>query len=163
MSHDSSDTRTLPHPRPGTGIQDLAFVGDDLYVLTGYPNAALQVFRLNPDTGAVLSGPINITGGAGGDADGFTVLPNGNFLINDGDASCRYNQYNPSTGALIDGSTITVDASQCTGVDTDGTSLFFMTNFNTLTKTTLDGEVTGTTRISDDHDPPEVEDIAIVR
>src|SRR5262249_32743134 len=32
----SADTRALPNPRPGTGIQDLTFSNGTLYALTGY-------------------------------------------------------------------------------------------------------------------------------
>jgi hypothetical protein len=76
---------------------------------------------------------------ASADSDGFTVLPNGNFLINNADTSCTYNQYNPSTGAVISGTTITVAGTICSGVDTNGTSLYFQTNLNSFTKTDLSG------------------------
>lgn len=81
--------------------------------------------------------------------DGFTVLPNGNFLINEGDDDNTYDQYNPTTGAVIPGTTFTSPgASFGTGVDTDGTSLFFHTNtagFVTdfLVQTDLTGTLTG--------------------
>lgn len=134
-----SDTRAIPNPRPGTGIQDLAFFGPVLYVLTGYPSSPLQVFRLDPVTGNVLSAPVAIAGPASPDSDGFTVLPNGNFLINNFDTSCTYNQYHP-TGALIPGTTIIVpDGNQCTGVDTDGVALYFQRNFNSLVQTDMAG------------------------
>jgi hypothetical protein len=125
-----ADTRTLPNPRPGTGIADLAVSGGVLYALTGYPNQPLRVFGLNPATGSVLIGPVNIAGPASPASDGFTVLPNGNFLINNDDADCTYNQYNPTTGALIAGTQLVVPGGPdfCTGVDTDGTSLFFATS-----------------------------------
>ena len=54
----SSDTRTLPNPRPSTGIQDLAFQNGVLYALTGYGFASPQVFKLNPTTGATLGAPL---------------------------------------------------------------------------------------------------------
>ena len=141
-----ADIGSLPNPRPGAGIQDLAFSGGVLYALTGYNFLPLEVFGLNPITGAVVSGPVSVSPPGGGgfpgtSADGFTVLPNGNFLINNADESCTYNQYNPSTGALVPATTIVVPASMCTGVDTDGTSLFFQTDFNSITKTALDGAV----------------------
>ncbi len=135
-----ADIGTLANPRPTTGVQDVAFSGGALYVLTGYPVDALEVFKLDPLTGTVLSGPVAIAGPAAPNSDGFTVLPNGNFLINSGDGNCTYNQFNPSTGALIPATTIVVPgASFCTGVETDGTSLFFETDLSGFTKTTLSG------------------------
>jgi len=137
-------------------------------VLTGYPTFPLQVFRINPATGVVSSTVTNIFGPAP-TADGFTVLPNGNFLINNGDAECTYNQYDPTTGTVISGTTIVVTPTtaphpgfgvpSCTGVDTDGTSLFFLTNFNSITKTTLAGAPISTVFIGNQF----VEDISIVR
>ena len=136
-----ADTGALPNPRPTVGVQDVAFANGVLYVLTGYPSAAPEVFGLDPVTGAVLSGPVSIAAPAAVDSDGFTVLPNGNFLINSGDGNCIYNQFNPTTGALIAATTIAAPggAGFCTGVETDGTSLFFQTNDNSFTKTTLSG------------------------
>jgi len=136
-----ADTGALANPRPTTGVQDVAFSNGVLYVLTGYPVDPLEVFGLDPLTGAIVSGPVAIAGPAASDSDGFTVLPNGNFLINGGDQSCTYNQYNPTTGALIPATTIVVGGvtTLCTGVESDGTSLFFQTNFNSFTKTTLSG------------------------
>lgn len=135
-----ADTGALANPRPTTGVQDVAFSNGVLYVLTGYPLDAPKVFGLNPVTGAVVSGPIAIAAPVTSDSDGFTVLPNGNFLINSGDGICTYNQFSPSTGALIPATTIVVPgASFCTGVSTDGTSLFFETNLTGFTKTTLSG------------------------
>jgi hypothetical protein len=153
-----ADTRTLPNPRPDVGISDLSFSGGVLYALTGYGAAAgapVQVFGLNPLTGAVVSGPVTIAGPATPDfidADGFAVLPNGRFLINNADASCTYNQYDPTTGAIVPATTIVVPGgvesavpfSGCTGVDTDGASLFFVTNFNAITKTDLAGTLIAT-------------------
>src|SRR5439155_12869288 len=132
-----ADIRTLPNPS-SSGVQDLAFAGGALYALTGYPSGPLQVWKLDPNTGAVLAGPVPI-GGSDPDADGFTVLPDGNFLINLSDASCTYNQYDPTTGTAT-GVTLTVpSATSCTGVATDGTSLFFQTDFNSFTQTDLAG------------------------
>lgn len=88
-----------------------------------------------------MSGPVSISGHL---SDGFTVLPNGNFLINTGEASCTYNQFDPSTGAVILGTTIVVPGVTCTGVDTDGTSLYFQVNFNSFVKTDLTGFVVAT-------------------
>jgi len=135
-----ADIGTLPNPDPGKGVQDLATSNGVLYAMTGYFSGPLKVFGLNPLTGAVVSGPVSIAAPANGGSDGLTVLPNGNFLINNGDGSCTYNQYNPSTGAFIPATTIVVPGGGvCTGVDTDGASLFFQTNFNSFTKTTLAG------------------------
>jgi hypothetical protein len=154
-----ADIGTLPNPRPGVGVQDLAFFGGVLYVLTGQYGFVPQVFGLNPATGAIVSGPVSIASPALDGSDGFTVLPNGNFLINSGDSSCTYNQYSPSTGALIAGTTIVVPGgSLCTGVETDGTSLFFQTNFNRFTKTTLAGALISSQAVLSNI----VEDISVV-
>jgi len=155
-----ADIGSLPNPRPGTGVQDLAVSNGVLYALTGYPfTAPPQVFGLNPLTGAVLSGPVSIAGPANATSDGFTVLPNGNFLINNSDLACTYNQYDPSTGALIPATTIVVPGGVgCTGVETDGLSLFFQTNFNSFTKTTLAGAFISSTIVGADL----VEDISLV-
>ena len=67
-----ADIRTLPNPQPFAGIQDLAFHNNILYALTGYPNQQLQVFKLNPTTGAPIGLPIFIGSPAGENADGFT-------------------------------------------------------------------------------------------
>ena len=139
------DIRTLPNPRPGVGIQELAYHNGVLYALTGqYYNPPI-VYGLDPVTGAIRSVvPIDPTPGCSkGFCDGFTVLPNGNFLINTFDQSCTYNQFSPVTGQVIPGTTI-VPAGHvtCTGVDTDGSSLFFMTDIvtsPTIVQTTLSG------------------------
>jgi hypothetical protein len=100
----TTDTRTLLNTwRPGVSNQDLAFLNGDLYVLTGYPNQQLQVFKLDPTTVAVLGGPISIGSPASPGSDGFTVLPNGDFLINEGDSSPFYDEYDGTTGSYISG------------------------------------------------------------
>ena len=135
-----ADTGALPNPRPTVGVQDVAFSNGVMYILTGYPTDTPEVFGLDPVTGAVVSGPVAIAAPAATDSDGFTVLANGNFLINSGDGSCTYNQFNPTTGALIAATTILVPgAGFCTGVESDGTSLFFQRNNDSFTKTTLSG------------------------
>ncbi|MBV9743737.1 MAG: hypothetical protein JO099_08230 [Acidobacteriia bacterium] len=159
-----ADIKTLPSPRPGTGIQDLSISNGVLYVLTGYPTSPPEVFGLNPSTGAVLSGPILIALPAAVDSDGFTVMPNGNFLINSGSGSCTYNQFNPSTGALIPSTTITVpvvavNPLPCTGVDTDGSFLYFQTNENSFTQTALDGTLVKTLNVIEEI---QVEDLSLV-
>jgi hypothetical protein len=133
------DIRTIPNPRhdPGTaptnGIQDLAFHGGELYALTGYPNDPLIVFKIDPTTGNPITG-IPIAGGyASPGSDGFTVLANGNFLINDEDQSPIYREYNGTTGDYIAPPTglevnlSTFSLPNATGVATgpDG-SLYFM-------------------------------------
>ena len=74
----------MPNPAPATSIQDLDLVNGVLYAMTGYilGPAGLQVFGLDPVTGTVVRGPVSIGPPAGTTSDGFTVLPNGNFLIN---------------------------------------------------------------------------------
>ena len=141
-----ADIGTLPNPRPTDGVQDIAFSNGVMYVLTGYPSDPPQVFGLNPLTGAVLSGPVSISAPAISLSDAFTVLPNGNFLINEGDDTNSYDQYNPTTGAVIPGTNIVAPGNPfATGVDTDGTSLFFSTNSDplftssSLAQTTLTG------------------------
>ncbi|HZZ25682.1 MAG TPA: PEPxxWA-CTERM sorting domain-containing protein [Roseiarcus sp.] len=73
------------------------------------------------------------------------MLPNGNWLINNGDATNSYNQYNPTTGMEIAGTNIVAPASgggacgSATGVDNDGTHLFFDCNFNTIVETDMAG------------------------
>ena len=130
----------LPNPRGSVGIQDLAFYNGYLYALTGYGTAPLQVFKLDPTSGTVLAGPINITTPVGdpysvpGSSDGFAVLPSGNFLINDydgNDGNPLYREYNGTSGALVPGG-LTVDLSafgfsKGTGVTVapDGQSLLF--------------------------------------
>ena len=97
----SADTRSLANPRPGAGIQDLTFQNGVLYALTGYETDPPWVYGLHLSTGAILSGPIVLAGStspiiplpAGTDSDGFAILPNGHFLINNGDTSCIFNEY----------------------------------------------------------------------
>lgn len=150
-----ADVALLLNPDPTAGVLDLAFSNGVLYAMTGSLIAPLEVFGLNPLTGAVVSGPVLISNAAGADSSssGFTVLPNGNFLINDTDGiashpSCTYSQYDPSTGALILGTTFAVPGGlQCTGVDTDGVSLFFQTD-NSFTQTSLSGALVASTNVS---------------
>ena len=167
-----ADTRTLPNPRPACGIQDLAFSNGVLWALTGYIFPAIpacatpQVFGLNPITGAVVSGPVTIAAPAISISDGFTVLRNGNFLINNNDGGCTYNQFNPSTGALMPATTIVVPGAVfCTGVETDGVSLFFATvrgPASSLTQTTLAGALIANRPISGIPVGSAIEDITLV-
>jgi hypothetical protein len=151
------DLRVLPNPAPTTGIQDLEFSNGNLYALTGYPNGTLQVWELNPNSGAVIAGPVAIGSPAAAGADGFTVLPGGNFLINDGDGSCTYREYDSTTGQQT-GQSITVPGgSFCTGVETDGASLYFQTNFDSFTRTDLSGNLIATTNVGSN----TVEDVSL--
>jgi hypothetical protein len=153
-----ADIRSLPNPS-SSGVQDLAFAGGALYALTGYSGGPLQVFKLDPTSGAVLGGPVPIAGsGQDASADGFAILPNGNFLINLQDTSCTYNQYDSTTGAPIGGSLTVPSASTCTGVETDGTSLYFQTDFNSFTQTDLAGNFIAKTAVQGN----TVEDISLV-
>jgi len=157
------DLRVLPNPAPTRGIQDLTYAGGALYALTGYGTSGpLQVWKLDPTTGAPIGGGITITGPSP-DADGFAILPDGNFLINDGDGSCTYAEYNSATGEAGNSFTVVPTTAPpstspiCTGVETDGSSLYFQTNFNSFTKTDLTGNVISTTPVASN----EVEDVAL--
>ena len=101
----------FPNPRPGHGIQDLDYAVDAngtgvLYALTGYLTGLPIVYALNPVTGSIISS-VSILMHPNIQADGFTVLPNGDFLINDGDASATYRVYDHITGSPT-GSSFTV-------------------------------------------------------
>jgi hypothetical protein len=134
----TTDIRTLQNTwRPGVTIQGLAFSNGVLYALTGYSEGEhpLQVFMLNPNTGAVLGGPIPISSPARSASDGFTLLPaTGNFLINDDDTSPIYREYDAATGAVVPTGLVidlrTFGFSRGTGVATapDGQSLVFVTD-----------------------------------
>jgi hypothetical protein len=117
---------TLTNPRPGCGVQDLAYHDGHLYALTGYSGNCfgLQVFKIAVgDT--VWSAPVTIDGpDTVQSADGFTILVNNGvltFLINDGDGFCTYREYDSNTG-LPTGNNFTVPpvagTPNCTGVDT---------------------------------------------
>ena len=136
------DNGAISNPIPGQGIADLHFgtgvSGGDLFALAGYPNVGPEVFEFDPSNGIILLPPVTIATDAG--ADGFTILPNGNYLINRGDATNSYDQYNPVTGARISGTNIVAPGcSSATGVDTDGTHLFFDCNLNSIVETDLSG------------------------
>jgi hypothetical protein len=140
-----ADLRVLPNPDPSWGIQDLAYSHGTLYALTGYGGGSLQVWGLDPSTGAVTLGPISVA--AASDADGFTVLPDGNFLINSGDAFCTYDEYSATTGQPT-GSNLSLSGSNCTGVTTDGTYLYLQTGWNSFTITDLNGNVQRTVAVA---------------
>jgi hypothetical protein len=142
-----ADITHFANPVPGTGVVDLAGSGGFLYVMTGYPNGP-EVVQKTDGVGNNIGAPVTLhkTGGATLDAsDGFTILPNGNWLINDDDAVNSYNQYNPLTGQEIAGTTVqahTTGGALCgssTGVDNDGTNLFFDCNLNNMVENTLGG------------------------
>ena len=160
----SGDIRLLTNPRPGSGIQDLTFANGILYAMTGYDTQVPQVFGMNLSTGTVLSGPVSVGFPASHDSDGFAILPNGNFLVNNGGTSCIYSQYNPATGAFVAGSTMTVpgNVARCTGVDTDGTSLFFMTDFNSIVRTDFAGNINGFQNFLTGGDEVFIIDISLV-
>ena len=126
-----ADNGGFPNPIPGRGIQNLHFGAAGLYIVSGYPTFAPEVFIVDPVTGAILNAPVTLATDPA--ADGFAILPNGNYLVNEGDGNQLYDQYNPLTGARIAGTTI---SSGCgagvvsTGVDTDGTHLFFDCTIN---------------------------------
>jgi hypothetical protein len=151
------DLRVLPNPASTRGIQDLTFAGGALYALTGYGSSGpLQVWKLDATTGAVIAGPITISGPRP-NADGFAILPDGNFLINAGDGSCTYTEYNSAGQATANSFTVP-NGSICTGVETDGSFLYFQTNFNSFTKTDLTGKFISTTSVASND---EVEDVAL--
>lgn len=140
-----ADIKSFPNPVPGTGVVALAAANGLLYAMTGYPNGP-EVIQATDGNGTNVGNLITLTTLAGGNlssSDGFTVLPNGNFLINDGDAINSYNQYNPLTGAEIPGTTIQAmlgvgnPCGSATGVDSGMDSvgnpiLVFDCNFNSL-------------------------------
>jgi hypothetical protein len=132
--------------------------------LTGYDNQVPVVYGLSLLDGAILKPAVTLARPGGSDlaVDGFAVHPNGNFLANNGGTSCIYSQYNPTNGDFI-GNTINVPGgpAQCTGVDTDGTSLYFVTDFNSITRTDLDGNMTGFSYFSGGDDI-FVEDISLI-
>ena len=149
------DLRVLPNPSPGLGIHDLTFSNGNLYALTDDSNGHLQVWELDPSDGHSLAGSVTIVG-SDPNADGFTVLPNGNFLINDFVGSCTYRVYDPTGHPTADPS-ITVPGGVCSGVDTDGSSLYFQTDYFSFTKTDLSGANPVRTYV----DPNLVEDVSL--
>jgi hypothetical protein len=142
-----ADVFSFPNPVPGTGVADLAASGGLLYILTGYPNGP-EVVQAFTGSGVPVGSAVTLHTLAGGtlrNSDGFTILPNGNWLINDGDAVNSYNQYNPVTGNEIAGTTVqghTTGGALCgssTGVDNNGTSLFFDCNLSNMVEDTFAG------------------------
>jgi hypothetical protein len=146
----------LTNPRPGCGVQDLAYHDGYIYALTGYRSdflpacTSLQVFKIAVGGGSWI-GPVTIPAPGnflepGTSADGFTILvTNGviTFLINDGDGSCQYREYDSTTGAPIDGHAfLAPGGDHCTGVDTldsdtDGTHVLYFSHASTISSATL--------------------------
>ena len=131
------DIGALGNPRPGCGVQDLAYHDGFIYALTGYPGTpllpcpSLQVFKIAVGGGSWI-GPVTISG-SDPTADGFTILVNNGvltFLINDFDKSCTYREYNSTTGSPTGKGFNVVGFGGCTGVDTsdsdtDGTHVLY--------------------------------------
>lgn len=141
-----ADIKSFANPVPGTGIVDLAEFGGLLYAMTGYPNGP-EVIQATDGNGGNVGGVITLhmIGGATlSDSDGLAILANGNFLINDGDATNSYNQYDATTGQEIAGTNVVAHdkngaCGESTGVDSDGTHLFFDCNFNEIVEDDLAG------------------------
>ena len=132
------DNGGFANPLPGKGISDLHFGAAGLYALAGYPNQGPEVALFDPTSGTLIGSPVTIATDPA--ADGFTILSNGNYLINRGDAVNSYDQYDPTTGARIAGTNISAGGcGSSTGVDTDGTHLFFDCNFNSIAETDMNG------------------------
>jgi len=134
------DIGSFANPAPNTGIQDLAFGARGLYVLTGYPNGPSTIYILNPSTGAIItSTPLQTAGST----DGFTVLNDGTYVANlqDGAGTNLYQHFDASGNPLGLPFAAGGGATSSTGVDisVDGLSLFFATNFNSITNTDLNG------------------------
>jgi PEP-CTERM motif len=157
-----SDIKSFVNPVPGTGVVDLAAANGKLYAMTGYPNGP-EVVQATDGNGNNIGGPITLTNLDGSNlssSDGFTVLSNGNWLINTGDAVNTYNQYDPTTGMEIAGTTISApNCGSSTGVDNNGTSLFFDCNLNSIVQTDLNGNFISSTALS----AGGFEDISIIQ
>jgi hypothetical protein len=70
---------SLSNPRPGCGVQDLAYASGYIYALTGYPSCgSLQVFKIAVGS-TTWSAPVTIQG-SDATADGFTILVNNGVL-----------------------------------------------------------------------------------
>jgi hypothetical protein len=140
------DIKSFPNPVPGTGIADLAEANGVLYAMTGYPNGP-EVVQATDGNGTNIGGPVTLHTLGGGflsSSDGFAVLPNGNWLINDADETNSYNQYDPLTGDEIAGTTISAPGcGSATGVDYSSITnhLYFSCNFAGVTETDLAGNL----------------------
>lgn len=156
------------NPVPGTGIVDLAAAGGVLYALTGYPSGpeVIQGTDGNGTNVGPLITPHTLSGGTLSNSDGFTVLPNGNFLINLGDGTNSYSEFDPVTGNEIAGTNIQAHnefgaCSSSTGVDNDGQFLYFACGLNTVIQTDFLGNYIpgGTTNMQNGSS----EDLSIVQ
>jgi hypothetical protein len=153
-----ADTRSFVNPDRATGIAALAVADGVLYILSGYGGSGPpHVYGLDPATGDVVSGPVALDSPATADSDGFAVLPNGDFLVNAGEGSCTYADFDSSTGDATRNWFTVPDADRCTGVDTDGTSLFIATDSG-FTRTSPSGVVRAAVPV----DPNVVQDIAVI-
>jgi len=137
-----ADIKTFANPTPGLGVVDLAGSGGILYAMAGY-NAGPEVVQATDGNGTNIGGPVTLHFTGGGNltsSDGFTVLANGNWLINDGDGTNSYNQYDPITGQEIPGTTVVAHnasgaCGSSTGVDASTAlpgDLVFDCNLNSL-------------------------------
>lgn len=144
-----ADLFQFANPVPGTGVVDLTGSGGFLYVMTGYPNGP-EVIQKTDGMGNNIGAPVTlhkIGGAILTNSDGFAILPDGHWLINDGDAVNSYNEYDPLTGNEIALTTIqahTTGGAVCgssTGVDYYAVSntLFFDCNLNNMVENTLAG------------------------
>jgi hypothetical protein len=140
-----ADIGFFANPIPGTGIQDLAFGAAGLYVLAGYPTLTPTVYLLNPTTGQIIGPPSGVVlQGAEPGEDGFTVLNDGTFVGNTGDADNNYTHWDANGNIIATGFQVPTDGAggicgSATGVDIspDGLSLYFMCNFNEIVHTDL--------------------------
>lgn len=134
-----TDIGTFANPSPDEGIQALAFGAAGLYVLTGYPNSTPTVWLLNGVTGELIGSPIALQG-ADPAMDGFTVLPDGSFLGNLGDAVNEYTHWD-AAGNNTGGNFSAQNCGGATGVDIapDGNSLYFMCGFGSFVHTDMSG------------------------
>jgi len=136
-----ADSTVFPNPNPAAGIRDMdvSIVDKDLYAFTGSQGSAPTVFRLSRVDGHVISS-VTLQAPAVWDSDGFTVLPNGNFLVNLGDASPVYQEFSSVSGARVDPA-FGVPCGKATGVDAGFAALVFQCDFNSFLVTTLTGVV----------------------
>lgn len=155
-----SDIKSFPNPIPGTGIVNVKGSGGLVYVKTGYPDGPQEVQATNGNGGNV-GAPVILTTTSGGflsSSDGFTILPNGNWLINEADETNAYDQYNPLTGMEIAGTTITAvgpgnaACGSATGVDNNAIllpgDLVFDCNFDSIVVDAVDFSTDTTTFVS---------------
>ncbi len=150
------DSFVFANPSPLTGIRDLdvSIVDNDLYAFTGSASTPPTVFRLSRVDGHVIGSPVILQAPAVWDSDGFTILPNGNFLVNLGDASPLYQEFNSVSGAPV-GTGFSVPCGKATGVDAGFSSLVIQCDFHSFLVTTLSGVVFETYLVS----PNNIEDI----